>query len=350
MKPQQLTATSGTFDPEAFSFHGLLKTLKMRQPIAPDALHMALTYIMEGKTSDGEIGAFLMGLGPENETVDHIVMAARALRDKAHRVSAPQGTVDCCGTGGDGLKTYNISTAVAIIGAAAGVPVAKHGNRAASSQSGAADILEALGIDLIDDDSRLESALKEIGFAFLMAPHHHSSMSHVGKIRKQLGFRTLFNVLGPLSNPAGAKRQLVGVYDRSWLEKLARALGKLGAEKALVVHGKDGLDEITLTGKTFCVEWDGESTREYILEPEDFGLSQISIEDIRGGSPEDNAKALENLLNGEKGAYRDIVLANTAALLRLADKCDNLKDGVDMAANAIDSERALDVLNNYKNL
>lgn len=332
------------------AFKDILGKLHARQTLGPGELHDSLIMMMEGAVSDLEIAAFLMGLGPENESIDHIVEAARALREKAMNIEAPEGTVDCCGTGGDSLKTLNISTAVAIVSAACGVPVAKHGNRAASSQSGAADILEALDLKLLEDPAKLEKALKNIGFAFLMAPHHHTSMANVSKIRKALGFRTLFNILGPLSNPAGTKIQLVGVYDRAWLIKIAEALGKLGAEKALVVHGHDGLDEITLTGKTFCAEWTGNDIVEYILTPDDFGLPGISIDDIRGGSPENNAQALSALLGGAQGAYRNITLANCAALLKLAGKCESLKEGVGLAAKAIDNGEAMAILNDYKEL
>lgn len=328
----------------------ILEKLKQRQPLQPEELYNALLSIMDGEFNDFEIAAFLMGLGPENETVDHIVSAATALRERALHVKAPENTVDCCGTGGDGSKTLNISTAVAIVGAASGACVAKHGNRAASSQSGAADILEAMDIELISDTDKLEKALNEIGFAFLMAPHHHTSMARVAKIRKALGFKTLFNVLGPLSNPASVSTQLVGVYDRKWLMPLAKALAKLGAKKALIVHGEDGLDEITLSGFTYCVEWNGQDILEYDLAPDDFGLPPVSLDDIRGGSPQDNAKALMDLLEGEKNAYRDVVLANCAAVLKLSGVTHNLQDGVNLARESIDDGRAMNILKAYKNI
>ena len=326
----------------------ILQRLKLRQTLPPEDLARGLRVLMQGHAEEGQIGAFLMGLGPENETPAHITQAAKVLREKAVDVKAPDRTVDCCGTGGDGLKTFNISTAVALVAAACGVPVAKHGNRAASSASGAADILEALDIDLISEPGRLEQALRDIGFAFLMAPHHHKSMAHVAKIRKQLKFRTMFNLLGPLSNPAGAKIQLVGVYERKWLVPIAKALGALGADKALVVHGEDGLDEITLAGKTFCAEWNGDEVLEYYLKPEDFGLSVIRLEDIQGGSPETNATALIQLLDGKKSSYRDIVLANTAALLRLTAMAASLEGGVKRAQEAIDSGAARKILEQYQ--
>lgn len=277
-----------------------LEKLKDRQPLTPQEIYDTIKIIMDGHIEDVEIAAFLMGLGPEDETVDHIVAAAKALREKALKVHAPEGAIDCCGTGGDGARTYNISTAVAIIATSCGECVAKHGNRAASSQSGAADILEAMGIELISDTKKLEKALNDIGFAFLMAPHHHTSMARVAKVRKQLGFKTMFNILGPLSNPANVNTQMVGVFDEKWLVPLAKALGRLGAKKALVVHGEDGLDEITLSGRTYCAEWTGDDILEYELAPDDFNLPPVKLDDIQGGTPEDNAKALESLLQGKK--------------------------------------------------
>lgn len=222
------------------------------------------------------------------------------MREKATPVRAPHDAVDCCGTGGDGTATYNISTAVALVCAAAGVPVAKHGNRAASSRSGAADVLERLGVNLDAPKERLEAALHEMNFAFLMAPHHHSAMKHVAPVRKKLGRRTIFNLLGPLSNPAGTKRQLIGVYDEKWLVPMAEALRNLGTEKAWLVHGSDGMDEITVTGGTRIALLENGNITEKTLMPEDFGLTTSPAETLRGGDPADNAAALSALLAGEK--------------------------------------------------
>ena len=327
-----------------------LSELKQSSAFAPQKLYEVLVAIMEGQASDGQIGAFLMGLSEKCETRDHIVHAARALREKAVRINAPQGCVDCCGTGGDGLKTLNISTAVAIISAASGAVIAKHGNRAASSLSGAADILEALDIKLISDPQKLEKALHDARFAFLMAPHHHASMARVAKIRKELGFRTLFNVLGPLSNPAGAEIQLIGVYDKKWLRPVCEALAELGAKKGLVVHGEDGLDEISLSATTLCAQWTGKDIIEFELTPEDFGLPPIDPEAIKGGDPEFNAQALRELLKGKESAYRQIVLANTAAVLKLCSLCEDLEQGVNKAAIAIDSGEAQSLFERYRAL
>lgn len=334
-----------------------LAALKERKTIPPDDFGHALSLFIRDKNNDNgnnnsgisseQMAAFLMGIGPENETIDHIVAAAKIMRANALNIQAPDQCVDCCGTGGDGLHSYNISTAVAIIAASCGLCVAKHGNRAASSSSGAADILQAIGIDLIGEPDMLERALHDLGFAFFMAPHHHAGMARLSKVRKNLGFRSLFNILGPLSNPAGAAIQLIGVYDRKWLSKMAGAMRDLGAKKALIVHGSDGLDEITLTGPTYCAKWDGGCITEYTLTPSDFGLNIINPEDIRGGDPEYNAQALRDLLDGKQSAYRDIVLANCAALLALNEKCDDLKQGVDIAANAIDSGKSKELLHKY---
>lgn len=338
----------------------ILHALKNREIIAPDEFAAALEMIMDGAMGEAEIGAFLMGLGPENESIDNLVAAAQVLRSRASLVDVsrdiPGDVIDCCGTGGDGFRTYNISTTVAIIAAACGLKIAKHGNRAASSQSGAADILEALGIKLLAEPDHLRAALSEIGFAFFMAPHHHSGLGPLSKIRKQLGFRTLFNLLGPLANPAGASIQLVGVYDKSWAPKIAQALGRLGAKRALAVYGEvnqagqliGGLDEISLMGRTYCTELNNGKMSNYTLDASDFNLPQILLKDIQGGSPEHNANKLTTLLAGKKSAYRDIVLANTAALLKLTGKCESLHDGVCQAAKAIDNGAARDILDAYK--
>ncbi|MGB0720151.1 MAG: anthranilate phosphoribosyltransferase, partial [Bdellovibrionales bacterium] len=286
-------------------------------PLSESAMIAAMTAIMSGECADDDIAAFLTTLADRGETAEEITGAARVLRQKASSITAPYGALDCCGTGGDASGTYNISTAVAIVAASCGVPVAKHGNRAASSKSGAADVLEVLGVNLDLPKDKLEEALKLYNFCFLMAPHHHAAMRHVAAVRKSLGRRTIFNLLGPLANPAGTKLQLLGVYDEKWLEPMAKALQNLGTKRAWVVYGSDGLDEITITGPTkAAILQDGEITLK-TLTPEHFGLQAVDLAKLKGGSAEDNANALRALLEGQKCAYRDIVLANTAGVLMI---------------------------------
>jgi anthranilate phosphoribosyltransferase len=309
---------------------------------------LTMTQIMDGAAAQEDIAAFLLGLSKRGETVAELTGAARVMRAKALSIMAPADSVDCCGTGGDMSGTYNISTAVAIVAAACGVPVAKHGNRSASSKSGAADVLEALGIDLDIPQNKLEEALRLYNFAFLMAPRHHQAMQNVMPVRRSLGVRTIFNLLGPLSNPAGAQFQLLGVYDRKWILPMAQTLRDLGSKCAWVVHGEDGLDEITTTGKTYVAKLEHGEITEMTLSPEDFGLMKIGRgEDLKGGSAQDNAIALREILEGKKNAYRDIVLANTAAVLMIAGKVKDLTQGVTLAAKAIDSGAAHDILRDY---
>lgn len=304
--------------------------------------------IMDGEVTEESMKSFLRSLAARGETTEEITGAARVLRAKAHGIKAPEGAVDCCGTGGDRSGTYNISSAVAFVAAACGVPMAKHGNRASSSKSGAADVLEALGINLDTPQDILEKALHDLGYAFLMAPRHHSAVRHVAAVRKKIGARTLFNLLGPLANPAGTQRQLIGVFDRCWLVPFAETLRNLGTQRAWIVHGSDGLDEITITGETYiaALDEDGHIT-ERTLTPQDFGLRTHKPEDLTGGDAVENARALKALLNGQSGAYRDIVLANTAAVLCIHGSAQDLLDGVKQAAYAIDSGKALDVLEAY---
>lgn len=318
-------------------------------PLSENDMTACITLLMRGTVPDQDAAAFLTALHTRGETADEIAGAARALRSMATTIDAPKGAIDCCGTGGDGLKTYNISTAVALIAAACGVPIAKHGNRSATSQTGAADILEKIGINLSLDKATLESALKTLNFCFLMAPHHHAAMKNVASVRKSLPHRTIFNLLGPLANPAGTKKQLIGVFDQKWLEPMASALQSLGSDQAMIVHGSDGLDEITLTGETHIALLKNGTITRVTLLPQDFGLETIALDDIRGGDADHNAAALMDLLNGKHSAYRSIVLANAAAVLQLHDDRP-LKDGVLAAANAIDMGRALNVLEQYKEI
>lgn len=297
----------------------------------------AFEILMSGAATPAQIGAFLMGLRVRGETVDEITGAARIMRAKATPVSAPPGAVDTCGTGGDASGTLNISTGAALVVAACGVPVAKHGNKAMSSRSGSADVLAALGVNLEADMPLVERALAEAHIAFLMAPRHHSAMRHVGPARQELGTRTVFNLLGPLSNPAGAKRQVMGVFAGRWLSTLAETLGRLGAERAWVVHGSDGLDEITTTGPTRVAEWHQGRLATFEVSPEQAGLPRATPADLKGGDAAENAAAIKAMLDGEPGPYRDIVLLNAAATLIVAGRAADLTGGVALAAQAIDS-------------
>jgi anthranilate phosphoribosyltransferase len=303
--------------------------------------------IMQGKAEEDQIETLLCTLADRGEGVSEITGAARVMREMASTINAPDNALDCCGTGGDGANTYNISTAVAIISAACGVPVAKHGNRASSSKSGAADVLEALGVNLSIPHEKLEEALRKFNFCFLMAPSHHAAMKHVMPVRKKMGRRTIFNLLGPLANPANTKFQLIGVYDKKWVRPMAEVLNNLGTKAAWVVHGHDGLDEITTTDKTSVAVLKNGTVTEATISPADFGLNLTTKDKLQGGDADYNAEALKNLLEGRKNAYRDIVLANVSAVLAIHGKVKDLKQGVTMAENAIYQGKALQTLSDY---
>ena len=292
-----------------------------------------------GEPTSAQIAAALTAIRMRGETVAEIAAGAQAMRDAAIKLEVPYPTLDVCGTGGDGSHTLNISTAVAFVAAGGGLKVAKHGNRALSSKSGTADVLTELGVDVSAPAERQRQALDEAGLCFMFAQTHHGAMRHVSPIRAELGFRTLFNLLGPLTNPAGAKRQVVGVFSEQWVEPLARVLGELGAERAWVVHGS-GLDEITTTGETKVAEWYNGAVREFIIKPEDVGLPRRSLDEIVGADPAHNAKALSGLLAGDPGAYRDIVLLNAAAAFVVGEKAQDLSAGVALARDVIDDGRA----------
>jgi len=301
--------------------------------------------IIADKATPAQIGAALTAMAIRGETVEELTAAVRTMRKHLIPISGGTDAIDCCGTGGDGHGTLNISTAVAFVVAACGVPVAKHGNRAASSRSGAADVLGALGIPIACPE-KAEQMLARHGLAFMFAPTHHPAMRAVGAIRRELGFRTLFNLAGPLSNPANTRRQLVGVYDARWLIPVAESLKRLGSLSAWVVHGSDGLDELTITGASeVAILAEGRIERRTVV-PEDAGLPRASLADIQGGDPSENAAALTRLLNGETGAYRNIVLLNAAAGLMVAGKAADLTAGVALAEAAIDDGRARALLKN----
>ena len=269
--------------------------------------------IFSGLATDAQLGGLLMAMRVRGETVDEITGAARSLRSRALTIAAPGGAVDTCGTGGDGAGTYNISTAVAFVAAACKVPVAKHGNRASSSKSGSADVLSALGVRVDADLSLVQASLAETNLGFLMAPRHHQAMRNVAQVRVELGTRTLFNLLGPLANPAGVSRQVVGVFAKNWVKPMAEVLGRLGAAHAWVVHGSDGLDELTITGPSLVAEWKDGAVTTFSVDPSQAGLPVSDGTALLGGDAMENAQALKALLDGAKGAYRDIVLLNAAA-------------------------------------
>ncbi len=304
----------------------------------------AFDIIMSGNATPAQMGGFLMALRVRGESVAEIAGAARVMRAKMLAVDAPPDAIDICGTGGDGAGTFNISTASQFVVAACGLPVAKHGNRALSSRSGAADVLAALGVNIEADLSLVARALREAGTCFLMAPRHHSAMRHVGPTRVELGTRTIFNLLGPLSNPARVRRQVIGVYSPDWLEPIAAVLGELGHERAWVVHGAGGLDELSTLGPSEVVELRHGRLERFEVTPESVGLHSTRLEKLRGGDADYNARALRALLHGEPGAFRDIVVLGSAAALVVGERAADLKEGVERAAEAIDSGRAAAVL------
>jgi len=301
--------------------------------------------MMDGRATPAQIGGVLLALHMKGESVDELCGAAHALRRHATPVGRPPGiVVDTCGTGGDGCGTFNISTTAALIAAGAGVTVAKHGNRAMSGTVGGADVLEALGVRIDLGASGLERCLVEVGIAFLFAPRLHPAMARVAGPRRELGVRTIFNLIGPLANPAGVHHQVVGVFGREWVRPLAMALVRLGAVRALVVHGRDGLDEITLTDATDAAEVNGGDVREFVLGPEEFGLSKCTLDALRVSDVEEAAGVVRRVLGGERGPRRDVSLANAAAALYAAGRCESLAEGAALAAESVDTGRASAVL------
>lgn len=323
-----------------------LAILQSGRPLTASEASTAFEVILSGEASPAQIGSFVTALRVRGETIDEIAAGVSVMRANAMKVKTPTHVLDTCGTGGDGSGSYNISTAVAIVAAACGAYVAKHGTLAQSSKSGSSDVLQALGVELNLTATALEQCINEVGIGFLFAPNHHAAMRHVAPIRKELGFRTIFNLLGPLSNPAGANRQLLGVFDKQWVEPLAHVLKKLGSERAWVVHGSDGMDELTTTGPSTVASLRKGEINVFEVTPEDAGLARAKPEDLVGGAPDENAAAMTALLEGEMGAYRDIVLLNTAAALLVCHKAETLKEGVEMAALAIDDGGARAVLAN----
>jgi anthranilate phosphoribosyltransferase len=332
-------------------FRGLLAKVGNGAALGIEEAERAFDFMTSGAATPAQMGAFLMGLKVRGETAEELAGGARALRGKVLRVKAPDGAIDIVGTGGDHHGTYNVSSCSAFVVAGAGVPVAKHGNRAFTSKSGAADVLAALGIRLDLPVETLEKALAEANICFLMAPHHHGAMRNVGGARAELApSRTIFNLLGPMSSPAFVTRQLVGVFDRRWLKPMALALGQLGLERALVVHGQDGMDEITTTTVTWAASLENGAVSEIEIAPEEAGVKRASLADLKGGDAAHNAQAIRKLLAGEPGAFRDIVVLNSAAALMVAGKAANLKQGAELAVAAIDSGKAAAALSTLQRL
>jgi anthranilate phosphoribosyltransferase len=305
----------------------------------------SMTQIMSGDVTETQIASFLTALKIKGESIDEIVGGAKVLRSKAELVELQNYyTVDTCGTGGDKLGTYNISTAVAFVAAAADIKVVKHGNRSVSSKCGSADVLEALGVNINITPDQVKDCVEDVGIGFFYAPNFHKAMRFVGKTRKELGFRTIFNILGPLANPANANAQVLGVFDEALVQPMAEVLKNLGIKKAFVVHGKDGLDELSITDETSVCELNNGELKSYTITPEDFGFQRGTIEDIKGSDAQGNAEIIKNLLKGEKGAKRDILVLNAAAALVVGNKADSLKEGIDKAQKLIDDGLALEKL------
>lgn len=313
-----------------------------------DAYKVALS-IMNGEATDAQIGSLITALRMKGETVDEITGFVKAMRDKVTRIKAPEEyLIDTCGTGGDGTGTFNISTISAIVAAGAGCSVAKHGNRSVSSQCGSADLLKELGVNIENTPDKVEMCIEKAGVGFLFAPLLHPAMKYAIGPRREMGVRTIFNILGPLTNPAGAKRQLLGVYSKALTTPIANVLANLDSIHCMVVHGEDGLDEITTTGKTYVSELKNGEIKEYTISPEDFGMIKRSPEDLKGGTPETNAKIALNLLEGGTGGKREITILNSGAAIYVAGKAENLSDGIDKAKESIDSGEALKRLEKLK--
>ncbi len=305
-----------------------------------------MTLIMEGKVDRTLLGAFLTALSIKGESVEEISGAAKVMRKKAETLKAPEGCViDTCGTGGDGANTFNISTTVAFVVAGAEITVAKHGNRAISSKSGSADVLKSLGVNIEADKSIVEKCLNQIGIGFLFAPAMHKAMKHAADVRRELGFRTIFNLLGPLTNPAKVKNQVIGVFDKKWTFPVAKVLKNLGSQRAYVVHGEDGLDEITLTTKTKVCYLNNNEIKEFYLDPEKEKFPLCDPEDLKGGTAEENAEIIKEILQGREGPKADIVLLNAGAAIEVAGKADSLSDGIMVARKSINTGAAMQKLN-----
>jgi anthranilate phosphoribosyltransferase len=326
------------------SFKALISKVADGKSLSREEAKEAFDVMMSGEATPSQIGGFLMSLRVRGETVDEITGAVQSMREKMLRVPAPPDAIDIVGTGGDASGSYNISTTAAFVAAGAGLKVAKHGNRALSSKSGAADTLAELGVKLEIEPETIARCINEAGLGFMFAPAHHSAMKHVGPTRVELGTRTIFNLLGPLSNPAGVRRQVTGVFSRAWLEPLAHVLNNLGSERVWVAHGAGGLDEITAAGVTFIAELKDGHVRSFELTPEEAGVPRGKLDDLRGGEAQQNARALREVLEGAENGFRHAVLMTAGAALLVAGKARSLKEGTAIAAESIASGRAKAVL------
>ena len=321
-------------------FKGLIAKAATGAALSREEAARGFDTMMSGEATPSQMGGLLMALRVRGETVDEITGAVTAMREKMLRVQAPADAIDVVGTGGDASGSFNISTCAALIVAGAGVPVAKHGNRALSSRSGAADVLAALGVNIELTPEGVSRCIKQAGIGFMFAPAHHPAMKNVGPTRVELGTRTIFNLLGPLSNPAGVKRQMVGVFSRQWIEPLAQVLKNLGSESVWVVHGSDGLDEITTAGPTHVAALENGAVRTFEITPEEMGLQRVKPEALRGGEAKENAQALFDVLKGKSGAFRDVAILNAAAALVVAARAKDLKQALALAQTSIDSGEA----------
>ena len=327
-------------------FNNILSKVSSKDGLSDEESYFSFNYILDGKASEKQIEKFLLGLRERGEKIKEITAATKVMREKSSKVSAPDNAIDTCGTGGSGSGKYNISTAASLVAAGAGAVIAKHGNRALSSKSGSSQVLEELGVKLDIEPKKITECIEKSNIGFMFAPNHHPAMKYVGPVRQKLKVRTIFNILGPLSNPANVKKQLIGVFDKNWLEPMAKTLRNLGSHRALLVNGSDGFDELTTTGVSYVAELDDGNIKTYEISPEKLGLKLSNFDDLIGGDPEQNAKKIISLLEGEKGPYRDIVLLNSAAALYVDGKVKNLKDGISMSENSIDNGSAKIALNN----
>ncbi len=322
---------------------GAIKKISSGHDLSETETYRSMYEIMEGRASEAQISSFLTALSMKGETVDEIYACVKVMREKAHGIVVPYEAVDLCGTGGDGMGTFNVSTISSLVVAAAGVPVAKHGNRSASSNSGSADLMEYMGININLGPKEIERCIDEIGIGFIFAPNFHRAMKYAMTPRQEIGIRTLFNLIGPLSNPGDVKRQLIGVCEPRLTNLFARVLRRFEIERAMIVHGS-GLDELTLTGQNQITELNDRSIRSYTLEPKDIGLNEITVKDIRAAGREENADIAYSILEGEKSPYRDMVLLNAAATIYIADSASTISEGIKLAEETIDSGRAKEKL------
>jgi anthranilate phosphoribosyltransferase len=324
----------------AATLKALIHKVADSKTLSTDEMRSALEIMTEGHATHAQMGAFLMALRVRGETVEELTGAAQMMRSKMLRVHAPDGAVDIVGTGGDAHGTFNVSTCSSLVAAGAGLKIAKHGSRSVSSLAGASDVLSALGLNLAIAPATVERCIAEAGVGFMFAPNHHPAMKNWAPIRAEIGVRTIFNLLGPICNPAGVKRQIIGVFSWHWVEPVAHVLNTLGAEHVWVVHGHDGLDELTTTGSTDIAEVKDGKVTVFEVTPQDAGLPPAKLSDLKGGDPQTNAAAIRAVLDGQKGPFRDIVLLNTAAALIVGAKATNLSDGVALATHSIESGAA----------